>query len=94
MLQSLNIAFIIANSADPDGMQHYAAFHLGLHCLPNYPLYIQKVNSLLSGEFNQNVPLGPKVACPVGHMFYIGLYIGKKSSFPKPIWPRALILCL
>ena len=36
-LQSLNIVFIIANSADPDEMQQYVAFHLGLHCLPNYP---------------------------------------------------------
>ena len=27
---------ISANSADPDEMQHYAAFHLGLHCLPKY----------------------------------------------------------
>ena len=24
------------NSVDPDEMQHYAAFHLGLHCLPKY----------------------------------------------------------
>ena len=29
---------ILANSVDPDEMQHYAAFHLGLHCLPKYPL--------------------------------------------------------
>ena len=28
---------ILANSADPDVMQYYAAFHLGLHCLPNCP---------------------------------------------------------
>ena len=27
---------ILANSADPNEMQHYAAFHLGLHCLPKY----------------------------------------------------------
>ena len=27
---------MLANSADPDEMQHYAAFHLGLHCLPKY----------------------------------------------------------
>ena len=27
---------ILANSANPDGMSHSAAFHLGLHCLPNY----------------------------------------------------------
>ena len=24
-------------SANPDEMQHYAAFHQGLHCLPKYP---------------------------------------------------------
>ena len=24
---------IIANSVEPDEMRHYAAFHLGLHCL-------------------------------------------------------------
>ena len=26
--------------ADPDEMQHYAAFHLGLHCLPKYPFKV------------------------------------------------------
>ena len=30
---SLKIVLILANSADPDEMQYYAAFHLGLHCL-------------------------------------------------------------
>ena len=35
---SLNVDLILANSADPDEMQHYAAFHLDLHCLPKYPL--------------------------------------------------------
>ena len=24
------------NSVDPDEMQHYAAFHLGFHCLQKY----------------------------------------------------------
>ena len=45
---SLKIAFILANSEDPDEMlpyansedldemPPYAAFHLGLHCLPKY----------------------------------------------------------
>ena len=28
--------FILANSADPDEMPPYAAFHLGLHGLPKY----------------------------------------------------------
>ena len=27
----------LANSADPDEILHYAAFHLGLCCLPKYP---------------------------------------------------------
>ena len=31
--------FTFTNSVDPDEMQHYAAFHLGLHCLPNYPFW-------------------------------------------------------
>ena len=29
---SLKIFIVRANSADPDEMQQYAAFHLGLHC--------------------------------------------------------------
>ena len=32
---SLKIDFVLANSADPDEMQHHAAFYLGLHCLHN-----------------------------------------------------------
>ena len=32
------VDFVLANSEDPDEMPHYAAFHLGLHCLPKYPL--------------------------------------------------------
>ena len=34
---SQKIVFPLANSADPDKMPHYVAFHLGLHCLPKYP---------------------------------------------------------
>ena len=33
---SLKIVFILANSADPDEMLPYAAFHLGIHCLRKY----------------------------------------------------------
>ena len=36
---SLKIDFVLANSIDPDEMPHYAAFHLGLHCLPMYPFW-------------------------------------------------------
>ena len=33
---SLKIVFILANSADPDEMLHYAALHLDIHCLTKY----------------------------------------------------------
>ena len=36
VLLSPNIAFILANSADPDEILPYVSFHLGLHCLPKY----------------------------------------------------------
>ena len=34
----MTVALHRANSVEPGEMQHYAAFHLGLHCLPNYLL--------------------------------------------------------
>ena len=33
---SIKFVFVTANSADPDEMQCYVAFHLGFHCLPKY----------------------------------------------------------
>ena len=36
VFRSLNVIFVLANSVDPDEMPYYAAFHLGLHCLPKY----------------------------------------------------------
>ena len=32
----MKIIFTFTNSVDPDEMQHYAAFHLGLNCLQKY----------------------------------------------------------
>ena len=32
----VKMVFIWVNSADPDKMPSYVAFHLGLHCLPKY----------------------------------------------------------
>ena len=37
LCSSMKIDFVLANSADPDEMPHYVAFHLGLGYLPNYP---------------------------------------------------------
>ena len=36
--QSLPVVLILTYSADPDEMQHVAAFHLGRHCLPKFPV--------------------------------------------------------
>ena len=33
----LKVVLILSNSVDTDEIQHYASFHLGLHCLPKYP---------------------------------------------------------
>ena len=33
---SMKIFFTFTNSADPDEMQHYAAFYLGRHCFQKY----------------------------------------------------------
>ena len=35
---SLNVDLILATSADPDEMQRYVAFHLGLHCQSTHGL--------------------------------------------------------
>ena len=44
-IKSKKFGLIIANCADPVEMQHYAAFHLVLHCLPKYPLgFFQYIN--------------------------------------------------
>ena len=37
VLLCLKIFFTFINSVDHDEMQHYAAFHLGLHCLQKHP---------------------------------------------------------
>ena len=35
---SLKVILVLTNSTYPDEMQHYAAFHPGIHCLPKYTL--------------------------------------------------------
>ena len=36
--RSLNMDFVITNSADPDEMTHRVTFHLGLPCSIKYPI--------------------------------------------------------
>ena len=37
------LCFISAKSVDPDKIMHNATFHLGLHCLPKYLLWISVI---------------------------------------------------
>ena len=37
---SLKIDFVLANSADPDEIPHYAAIHMGISCLSKYPIRV------------------------------------------------------
>ena len=46
---SLKIYFVLANIADTDEMSHYAAFHLGLCCVPKF--LVSKRLTLLSAIF-------------------------------------------
>ena len=41
---SLKIVCFLANSEDPDEMLHFAAFHMGLNCLPNCPFMVNVLN--------------------------------------------------
>ena len=41
---SLRFVLILANSADSDEMQHYAAFHLGLHFLQKNTLRVSRIH--------------------------------------------------
>ena len=48
---SMRVVLILANSADPDEMQHYAAFHLGLHCLSKFQYKANKKNHMNNQTF-------------------------------------------
>ena len=41
----VDVDFTLTNGADPDGIKHVAAFHLGFHCLPN--------QSLIAGQISE-----------------------------------------
>ena len=76
---SLKIDFALANSADPDEMLHYAAFHLGLHCLPKYQFWgvscLQWVNKELCALRGKFAPLwSPKLKVAFHQFHSIGLF--------------------
>ena len=48
----LKIFFTCTNRVDPDEMQHYAAFHLGLHCLQEYCFGVSGIQRVIK-EFSR-----------------------------------------
>ena len=48
---SLDVVLILANSADPDEMQHYAAFHQSLHCRQGICLGISSMQRDKGGQW-------------------------------------------
>ena len=77
------IDLVLANSADPDEMPHDVAFHLGLHCLPKFPVYkrikkvLQKYKSSLSYQldhlfFQLNMVCDGAVLKANGQMMFFG----------------------
>ena len=67
----MNFVLILANSADPDEMQLYAAFHLGLHCLPEY----------LFREFPYTIGLKPMLTYTVIYPVGVEIYFLVRASF-------------
>ena len=71
--------FNFKNSVDPDEMQHYAAYHLGLHCLQKY-LFYKGLFTILSGSKNEIYVLSPVTILNSSyHIPHIFVTIQKKS---------------
>ena len=58
LLFCLKIFITFTNSVDPDEMQHYAAFHLGLHCLQNTSLEVSRIQRVKKGGGGHSYSLG------------------------------------
>ena len=82
---SVNIVFILANSADTDDMQHYAAsFHLGLHCLANLSLRGFQNTSKTSAYF---LRFDIKLKKPRSEFDLVTVLVSKQSFFQHRVWP-------
>ena len=48
---SVKVVLILANSVDSDEMQHYATFHLGLHCMSSACSGVSSIKWVIGGIF-------------------------------------------
>ena len=46
----MKIIFVLANSADPDEMPPYAAFHQGLHCFTSTYLSVSRMKNVMTAQ--------------------------------------------
>ena len=53
--KKMNCFFCFTNSVDPDEMQHYAAFHLGLHSLSKNSVRVSSIQRVTSIVKTENV---------------------------------------
>ena len=58
IIAKISMSLIKANSAEPDEMQHNAAFHRGLHFLPKYPFWegLKILHQLKQIKYNVRFP--------------------------------------
>ena len=73
--------FVATNSADPDEMPHFAAFHRGLHCLQKYPSLSHCASVLsLKNNFVATNSADPD-EMPLFAAFHRGLHCLQKYPF-------------
>ena len=94
---SLNMDFVLANSADPGEMTHRMAFHLGLPCAIKYPIrgfwYIKDIQRL-----NISYIRVKKLPCFTTDQIRYSFYCGRLSPFLSnderfPYLPKVTPLC-
>ena len=80
---SLQIDFVSVNLADLDEMPLYAAFHLGLHCLPKYPFrdFWSIRPTLKNCWFAVYGPRKLEVGRSVGFFFFLIVEVGRSVGF-------------
>ena len=76
---SRKIVFVLANSVNPDEMPHYAAFHLGLHCLPKYSF---RSHQLGLDSFD----IQAFVLVNMGRDLWLDLKLGELLNVKRKLW--------
>ena len=73
---SLKVVSILSYSENPDEMQHSAAFHLRLHCLPKYPFMVFPVYKGLSDYYLLRLccVLNPFMLYRIFHLYQVLVY--------------------